>query len=108
MEMLNMVVKREGSVIVGSNPIFPFNCFSLSILDPVRVLSMAFTSFTFAVNLALLLVNASLLLTFTAFTSLFSLFLFLFSLLKFGSLYWQWFPFLFSLSLFAFSLLLWL
>ncbi len=69
-----MAVKREGSVIVGSDPIFSFNCFSLSILDPVRVFSMAFTSFTFAVNLALIFVNASSLLTFTAFTSLFLLF----------------------------------
>ena len=50
-----MVVKREGSVIVGSNPIFSSNCFSLSIPDPVRFFSMAFTSFTLVVNLALLL-----------------------------------------------------
>ncbi len=88
MKMLNMGVKREGSVIVGSDPIFLFSCFSLSILDPVRVFSMAFTSFTFAVNFALIFVTASSFLTFTAFTFLF---LFLFSPLKF----------LFSLSKFC-------
>jgi len=106
--MLNMAVKREGSVLVGSDPIFSFNCFFLSILDPVRVFSMAFTSFTFAVNLAFIFVNASPLLTFTAFTSLFLLFLILFSLLKFCFSYWQQFSFLLSLSLFEFSLLQWL
>ncbi len=89
MKMLNMVVKHEGSVIVGSDPIFLFNCFSLATLDPVWVFSLAFTSFTFAVNLALIFVNASSFLTFTAFKFLF---LFLFSLLKFCVfcvLYWQ-------------------
>ncbi len=105
METLNMVVKRGGSVIVGSDPIFLFNCFSLSILDPVRVFSMAFTSFTFAVNLALIFVNASLFLTCTAFTFLF---LILLSLLKFCFSYWQYFSSLLSLSLFEFSLLQWL
>jgi len=108
MKMLNMVVKREGSVIVGSDLIFLFKCFSLSILDPVRVFSMAFTSFTFAVNSALIFVNASSFLTFTAFMFLF---LILLSLLKFCfSCFscWQWFSFLLSLSLFAFSLLWWL
>ncbi len=62
MKMLNQVAKREGSVIVGSDPIFLFNCFSLSILDPVKVFSMAFTSFTLAVGLVFIVVNA---LTFT-------------------------------------------
>ncbi len=83
--MLNMVVKCGGSVIVGSDPIFLFNCFSISILNPVGVFSMAFTSFTFAVLLALIFVNASSGLTFTSFTSLFSV---LFSLLKFCFSYW--------------------
>ncbi len=86
MEMLNMVAKHGGSVIVSSDPIFLFNCFSLSILDPVRVFSMAFTSFTFAVNSALIFVNASSFLTFIAFTFLFLVVL---SLLKFCVLYWQ-------------------
>ena len=103
MKMLNMVVKREGSVIIGSDLIFLFKCFSLSILDPVRVFSMAFTLFIFVVNLALIFVNASSFLTFTVFTFLFlfllSLLRFLFSLLKFCVLYWQWFSLL-SLSLF--------
>ncbi len=103
MEMLHMAVKREGSVLVGSDPIFPFNCFFLSILDPVRVFSMAFTSFTFAANLAFILVNASPLFTFTAFTSLFSLFLFLFPLRKFCFLYWQCLSYLLSLSLLLFE-----
>ncbi len=79
MGMLNMVVKCGGSVIVGSDPIFLFNCFSISILNLVRVSSMAFTSFTFTFLLALIFDNASLFLTFTSFTSLFSV---LFSLLR--------------------------
>ncbi len=86
MEMLNMVVKRGGSVTVGSDPIFLFNCFSPSILGPVRVFSMAFTSFTFAVNSALIIVNASLFLTFTVFMFLF---LILLSLSNFCFSYWQ-------------------
>ncbi len=92
-------------MIVGSDPIFLFNCFSISILNPVRVFSMAFTLFTFAVILALIFVKASSFLTFTSFTSLF---LVLFSLLKFCLSYWQSFSFLLSLSLFEFSLLRWL
>jgi hypothetical protein len=98
-----MVVKCGGSVIVGSDPIFLSNCFPISILNPVRVLSMAFTSFTFAFILAFVFVNASSFLTFTSFPSLFLLF----SLLKFCFLYWQWFPYLLSLSLFEFSLWWW-
>ncbi len=108
-KMLHMAVKHEGSVLVGSDPIFSFSCFFLFILGPVSVFSMAFTSFTFAVNLAFIFVSASLLLTFTVFTSLFSLFLFLFSLRKFCFSYWQWpwLLYLFSLSLFKFILLCW-
>jgi hypothetical protein len=103
--MLNRAVKREGSMLVGSDPVFSFNCFFLSILDLVRVFSMAFTSFTFAANLAFIFVDASPCLTFTVFTSLFLLCLILFSLLKFCFSYWQSFPFPLSLSLFELSLL---
>ena len=62
MEMLNMAVKREGSVIVVSD----------SILNPVRVFSMAFTSFTLAVVLVFIVVNA-----------------FTFTFLKFCVLHWS-------------------
>ena len=86
MEMLNMAVKREGSVLVGSDPIFRLNCFFLFILGPVSVFSMAFTSFTFVVILSFSFVNASTSLTFMAFT--FS-FLVLLSLSKFCVLYWR-------------------
>ncbi len=66
--LLNMLVKCGGSVIAGSDPIFLFTCFSPSLLNPVRVFSMAFTSFTFAVDLAFLVVNAFTFLIFIAFT----------------------------------------
>jgi hypothetical protein len=108
MGILKMAVKCGGSVIVGSDPILLFNCSSIPILNPVRVFPMAFTSFTFAVILALIFVTAFSFLTFTSFTSLFSV---LFSLLKFCLSYRQSFPFLFSLLsllLFVFSLLRWL
>ena len=104
MGMSNMVVKCGGSVIVGSAPIFLFNCFSISILHPVRVFSMAFTSFTFAVILAFVFVGFSTFLTFTSFTSLFSVLFSLFS----SCLSYCLFLFRLSLSLFAFSLLCWL
>jgi hypothetical protein len=103
-----MAVKCGGSVIVGSDLILLFNCFSISILNPVRVFPMAFTSFTFAVILAPIFVNASSFLTCTSFTSFFSVLL---SLLKFCLLYRQSFPFLLSLLsllLFVFSLWRWL
>ncbi len=106
--ILKMAVKCGGSVIVGSDPILLFNCFSNSILNPVRVFPMAFTSFTFAVILALIFVMAFSFLTFTSFTSLF---LVLFLLLKFCLSYRQSFSFLLSLLsllLFVFSLLRWL
>ncbi len=91
-------------MIIGSDPIFSSNCFPISILDPVRVLSMAFTSFTFAFILAFAFVNAFSFLTFMSFTSLFLLF----SLLKFCFSYWQWFPYLLLLSHFEFNLWSWL
>ncbi len=72
MEILNMALKREGSVLVGSNPIFWFNC--------VNVLSVAFTSFTFVVTLAFICVNASSFLTFLVI---------LLSLSRFCVLCWQ-------------------
>jgi hypothetical protein len=103
-----MAVKCGGSVIIGSGLTLLFNCLSISILNPVSVFPMAFTSFTFAVILALISVTAFSFLTFTSFTSLFSV---LFSLLKFCLSYRQSFRFLLSLLsllLFVFSLLRWL
>ena len=87
-----MVVKREGSVIVVSDSILGSTSFSPSILNPVRVFSMAFPSFTFAVDFDFIVVKAFTFLLFIAFTSMF---------LKYCVLCW-----LFSLSLFVFSLFL--
>ncbi len=82
MGMLLMAVKHEGSVTIVSDSIFGSINFSPSILNPGRVFSMAFTSFTFAVDLAFIVIKA--------FTSMF---------LKFCVLCWS-----FSLSPFVFSL----
>ncbi len=90
MRMLHMAVKREGSVTVVSDSIFGSTNFSPSILNPVRVFSMAFPSFTFAVEVAFIVVKAFTFLLFIAFTSTF---------LKLCVLCWS-----FSLSLFVFSL----
>ena len=80
MKMLNMAVKCEGSVPVVPDSILGSTCFSPSILNPVRVFSMAFTSFTFAVDLAFIVVNAFTFLIFIAFT---------FTFLKFCVLHWS-------------------
>ena len=87
MRMLLMAVKREGSVTVVSDSIFGSTNFSPSILNPVRVFSMAFPLFTFAVNLTFIIVKAFTFLLFIAFN------------FKFCVLCWS-----FSLSLFVFGL----
>jgi hypothetical protein len=102
MGLLNILVKCGGSVIAGSDPILLFDCFSMSILNLVRVFSMAFTSSTFAVGLVFISVNAVTFLTSMAFT---------FTLLKFCDWCWQYFLSLLSLSIiftfaFLFSILL--
>ncbi len=91
-------------MIVESDLIFVSNCFSISLLNPVMVLSMAFTSFTFAVILTFVFAGFSSFLTFTSFTSLFSI---LFSLFN-CCLSYLLFSFRLSLSLLDFSLLCWL
>ena len=77
-----MVVKRGRSVTVGSDPIL---CFSPSILNPVRVFSMAFTSSAFAVTFAFVFNNVTSLFSFLTSTSLLSL---LISLFEFSVSYW--------------------
>ncbi len=73
-EMLSVVGKRGGSVTGDSDPIFLSNCVSISILNPVRVFSMAFTLSTFAVTFAFELVNNVISFSsFLTFTFLFSL-----------------------------------
>ncbi len=100
LQMLNMVGKRERGVTVISGPILLSSCFSLSILNLVRVFSMTFTSFTFAVGLIFIFVNAFTFLTFVAFTFAF---LFLILLLKFCVWCLQYFLYLLSLSLLLFE-----
>ncbi len=97
MGLLNMLVKCGGSVIAGSDPIFLFDCFSMSILNLVRVFSMAFTLSTFAVGLVFIFVNAVTFLTSMAFT---------FARLKFCDWCWRYFLSLLSLSImFTFAFL---
>ncbi len=85
-EMLNVVMKCGGSVTGASGPIFLSNCFSISILNPVRVFSMAFTSSTFAVTFAFVFVNN--VISFSSFLTFTSLFSLLISLFEFSLSYW--------------------
>ncbi len=56
-KMLNGVAKCRGSVTGESDPIFLSSCFSVSILSPVEVFAMVFTSSAFAVTSAFVFVN---------------------------------------------------
>jgi len=56
-KMLNGVAKCRGSVAGESDPIFLSSCFSVSILNPVEVFAMVFTSSAFAVTSAFVFVN---------------------------------------------------
>ncbi len=84
--MLNVVAKCGGTVTGDSDPIFLSSCFSISILNPVRVFSMAFTSSTFAVTFAFVFVNN--VIGFSSFLTFASLFSLLISLFEFSLSYW--------------------
>ncbi len=85
-EMLNGVAKCRGSVTGESDPIPLSSCFSISLLNPVKVFAMVFTSSAFAVTFAFVFVNnVTSLFSFFTFTSLLSL---LVSLFEFSLSYW--------------------
>ncbi len=86
MKMLIVTAKCGGSVTGDSDSIFLSNCFSISLLNPIRVFSMAFTSSTFAVTFAFAFVNN--VISFSSFLTSTSLFSLLISLFEFILSYW--------------------
>jgi hypothetical protein len=78
MEMLNLVAKYRGSVTGKSGFILLSSCFPISVLNPVCVFLMAFTSSAYAVTFVSTSVeNVTFLSSFFTFTPLLSLFEFL-------------------------------